>query len=635
MVSVFTAAKRQFLDVPKTQLQSVDATKESIRADISKITETKHNVNDKVCSAEKRFNEDLRNAFFNAIDGNGDAMKGFMESMYDSYQLNKLLKVDLHDQPCQRELVLQIARDAAKAAGEVAEIEDGSTLEKVKKAKSIAKQKVIDDYFAAFTKYQKDKNEDSYQTAIKGIAEFVVEQKVKAKFVKKVTLAAGEDQEIIKKVVGDDLKKEMDDIIAARITRLKSSMREYLGSDRMEDRMENRIKRYKKIIQGIMDNKWKKFKKENIEKICKNCEGTLKYILTYIDTAEKAENIANNVLDMKAAMNEEELNKQGVVLTDKLTLCENIIKQGIRKVINDKAAKEAEKVLKGIAGGNEEEKINTLTEKAFEKICKTKLNNDKIIEKITKNIKNDKKKEIVNKIKEIRDNTSINEYNRCKEAIKAVTDHIGGDDNFIEGDIENAKKEIAEVLRDLEKEALGEAYKELMEVNIEKQEKKPKSNECINEDVQKEIDKLQCKKQDSEEKAQKCINGQQGETKKNRMISKYRLKILEEAKSDMTKKEAEKAKEEKRYPKEIDYMRVLEGSGEFKDIIDNTTLEKLKTLRDGLGKQLLGGNRPDELNGAQLMQEWRKLAPYAAKEPSGELSSEERYDYYQKHAKRS
>ena len=68
--------------------------------------------------------------------------------------------------------------------------------------------------------------------------------------------------------------------------------------------------------------------------------------------------------------------------------------------------------------------------------------------------------------------------------------------------------------------------------------------------------------------------------------------------------------------------------------MSDSAYENLKKEATDRVQKLLGGNRTYRLNPAQLIQEWCRLGPYAAKDPTGNLSRAERYDYCQKHARR-
>jgi hypothetical protein len=375
--------------------------------------------------------------------------------------------------------------------------------------------------------------------------------------------------------------------------------------------------------------------KKNV-KTSEECKKALEDVIKYISCLKEDEKKISNILDIN-----EEMDKVRQKGDWNMKQHMDTIEAGARKAVKLKEVKEQSHVAD----------VEHLTNQALN-ICGEKLVDGQdnvvyaIIDKLFQN-KDTIKAEVQVVIGQSNEETPGNAasenkhgFEKYKEAIEAIENHIknpGGLDD-IRDDICDTKdvghvlgltqKEMREALKEVEEEALKEAIeknpkmKDLVvpQVNKEEMDKKVKDEKY----------KLICVKEDSEKKAGESWNDK---GKRESMVVKYRLKKLQKGIEEKTEKKVEEAKESERKAKETDII------GEAKDILSGSAYKELKNFekeaKDGvLAQKLLGGNRTYRLNPAQLIQEWRRLGPYAAKDPPGKLSSAERYDYCQKHARR-
>ena len=323
---------------------------------------------------------------------------------------------------------------------------------------------------------------------------------------------------------------------------------------------------------------------------------------------------------------------------------DNIIKESIRgevnkiisKALGDARAKDKNKAKVGYEK-EVKDKAGELTKNAC-KICEKKLTNA-IMSKIDEIIKGNKKEEIKEELE--KEEYKISSASALDTKITNIINFIKGNKKDDKKD-EDIEKEVNKIIRKVLKESLRESYEHQVMtddeiVAVEGLQKTAKG-------------KLDDKSIESEIKVKECL-GRKNEEKKGNMVAQYRLGLYDKEIAKQEEEAKDLAKTEKRNIKEIDIKKVIEAlNAKIKEKEKEKEILAVKSrslLSEGKYGEIdekcnsnyeqLKDNRTDSiyLNGDQLIQKWYSLYPYAvAKEPSGETSSEERFDYYQKLAER-
>ena len=525
-----------------------------------------------------------------------------LEDLYKNvYQLEKSFEVKLYD----KSAIVKMAKDAGEVACYVKQkIEGAKKKEVLDKAKKDAEEKVLNDYFAALEKYQKNENKDDFNKAINDIADSIIDRQVKVAIVKDAESVAksisnvekeAERKKIMENVINNNVKLKMQKLITGELTEMQKDIRKYLGDDRVENRINERIEKYKNTINEKVAN----------AKTPEACETALKEVMKIIYMMKKDGKKWECISGMEEVM--DELKLQDIQDKD---IYDNLIKVGARKA--------AEIIVGKKDNDQENEQKISFKDAELQQKAKGMYNSrladvtsdiNKIIDNIVNSINSVNEKEDVKTAMLSETGDIILKYNAAINKINNIKSTKNGEDKEkIEKALKVGDKEVKEALRKIAKEALRYICEASTMVESDEKGIKKLQNKAVSE----------LKVGEEKVEVEQCLNGAKGSDKREQMVLQYKLRMLDE-------KEKEKGKNN-----------VIEAA---KDLYKDSpgivaTFDGIAEFKKGLGEKLLGGKRICSLNPEQLIQEWYRLEPYAAKDPPRNLSLADRYEYRQKYARR-
>jgi hypothetical protein len=617
----FGIARRKFLDVTREPLERIEASKEEVEKESRRIKEISDNATRKVANAERIFNEKLKAKCYEVLNSDNDKrLEKKNELLGDLsknvYQLGEEpFDVKLYD----KSAIVKMAKDAGEAAAYIAKEVEGKEDKDANKVRKDREKRVINDYFAALEKYQKNKDEKTFQTAIKDIDKYTSDMRAKAAIAKiaKATAEQIEDPEkqiIIGEIAYDAAEKEMKKAIAGHVNALDSYIRQDLSGDSTTNRRAKKIEKCRLHIEKMVEDSKED---RSIEK----CQKVLEKVVTYISQVKKQEKNKNVILDINKAMDEvrncgecskkqhEDTIKAGVEKYFELKVYDNDIEDGIKQ-------EDLELV---------EELRTTALEKCGERL-KGVINN--IIDNLIIIPRNT---DIKNKVQTI--STQPFTFEQYEQYVNKVISYMGKEfvckdikkiykiENDNQG-IDLIKGEMKEELKKIEQSVIKEVCEDSVAITAKVKIREENSEEAKkNKKQQQDIEKAG---KDAKETAQKDWDNNNNPDKRKRMAAKYQFERVSKEEDIITKARSFFVQ---------NFSASNTNTKEYKEI-DNilTELETEAKKSEEDRAKMLKGDRTDKLNPAQLIQEWYRLEPYAAKDPPGNNLS--LADYRQKHAKR-
>jgi hypothetical protein len=679
--------KNYFRDSAKDPLHKMPKKIDGFVHDLNNVQNNFWEKREEMYKALIGFNEKFGNKCIQVIDSKDITQREQLERDIneDVYHLKETFEVGSLNQLGLDEAIQKIAAEVGKAAHDIAEIEKPGT---GKEAQTDAENKIIKDYIKVRDEYLKNENDKSkkslehFRTAMKDIFQYKIVMQAKAKIIEKAKEYAKngkvqdqEKQEIIDKIKNDACKAEMEKVIREQKSEIKKLIKKTWLEDDQTDR-ERKARRYIAKVDEEVKGAMKKARLEKKSEVDQYKAGIESAIQTAFSIEERELDL--NLKEVtKTAREAAKKPKTGQPETDQpktdqpetgqpeFDLHMAAIKAGVEQVFKLK------KYLNHTIDIRDEDRaeVNKLVDNA-QKICIETLESERIsiIGKYLKGDINSETREAIDnateaKRKEVED-AGKNKFEQQKAALKAAIEKASGLDCIKQDrDVNEAiKKDKGEMDKEVEKEwEKALEYQEQVAIRkalgikvIESEDKEKKLKEAIEKfervannaknKVNKDWEENNNKRQNMVAKLkfdefkkgyEKDIKNKETKEKKDLSQQEKDTIILNAAEEKLYKiisnsENVNKAKIEK--IEEIEEIhKKIEGT--IKENNANTPVDIGEVIKEETEKWVRELPITCKLNGAQLIQEWRKLKIYAKDSPDN-LSLDKRRDHFLKQARR-